>query len=78
MRATFVLRNGKLVRKRGAPPRAPFAVMPDIAPFVTQEGTAIGSRSQLRAYERKNGVRQVGNDFASLHAALRAKVHGEA
>ena len=77
MRATFVLRSGKLVRKRTAPARPAFAVMPDIAPFVTQDGAAIGSRSHLRAYEQKNGVRQVGNDFASLHAALRTKVYGE-
>jgi hypothetical protein len=77
MRETFVLRSGKLVRKRSTSRRGLFQVMPDIAPFVTQEGAAIGSRSQLRAYERKNGVRQVGNDFAGLHAALRAKVHGE-
>ena len=77
MRETFVLRNGRLVRKRSAPAPTAFAVMPDIAPFVTQEGAAIGSRSQLRAYEQKNGVRQVGNDFASFHAALRAKVHGD-
>ena len=77
MRTTYVGRGGRLVRKRPAPPRNAIEIMPDIASFVTQDGAAIGSRSQLRAYERKNGVRQVGNDFASLHAALRAKVHGE-
>jgi hypothetical protein len=73
---TYVLRGGKLVRKRRAPLRAAVNVMPDIAPFVTQEGVPIGSRSGLRAYERRNGVRQVGNDFATLHAALRAKADG--
>ena len=65
------------MRKRRTCARSAAHVMPDIAPFVTQEGVPIGSRSGLRAYERANGVRQVGNDFASLHAALRAKVYGE-
>ena len=77
MRKTFVLRRGRLIAKREAPAGHAFHVMRDIAPFVTQEGVAIGSRSQLRAYEQNNGVRQVGNDFASFHAALRARVHGE-
>jgi hypothetical protein len=77
MGETFVLRNGRLVRKSAARRQSAFHVMPDIAAFTTQEGVAIGSRSQLRAYEQKNGVRQVGNDFATFHAALRAKVYGE-
>ncbi len=38
--------------------------MPDIKAFVTQEGVEITSRSKLRAYERANGVRQVGNDWS--------------
>lgn len=64
MKQTYVLRNGQLVPKEQAPPlHAPFTYMPDIAPFVTQEGTPIGSRSQLRAYEQRMGVRQVGNDI---------------
>lgn len=39
-------------------------VMSDIAPFETAgDRVAITSRSELRAYERKNGIRQVGNDL---------------
>lgn len=37
--------------------------VPDIKPFVTQEGVHITSRSKLREYERANGVKQVGNDW---------------
>ncbi len=40
--------------------------MADIAPFqevVTREGGEISSRSTLRAFERSNNVRQVGDDF---------------
>ena len=37
--------------------------IPDIAPFRTQDGTEISSRSKLRDYERKHGVKQVGNDW---------------
>jgi hypothetical protein len=29
-----------------------------------QDGTEISSRSALRAYEQKNGVKQVGNDWS--------------
>lgn len=38
-------------------------VMADIAPFVTQEGVEITSRSGLRAYEQQRGIRQIGNDW---------------
>jgi len=39
-------------------------IMSDIAPFQTAgDKVAITSRSELRAYERKNGIRQVGNDI---------------
>lgn len=38
--------------------------MRDIAPFVTQDGHEITSRSSLRAYEIRNGVKQIGNDCA--------------
>lgn len=78
MRETYVLRNGKLVPKSEAPPLSGvFHVMSDIKPFVTQDGRPIESRSHLRAYEQANGVKQVGNDFASLHRELRTKVYGE-
>lgn len=75
---TYVLRNGELIEKSKAPPKSGvFHVMSDIAPFTTQDGKEIGSRSALRAYEQANGVKQVGNDYASLHKQLRAKVYGE-
>jgi len=63
---TYVLRNGRLIEKRLAPPRAAGRsphILSDIAPFVTQDGTAITSRAALRDYERANGVRQVGTDW---------------
>ena len=75
---TYVLRNGQLVEKSIAAPLPSGAfVMSDISPFVTQDGKAIGSRSTLRSYEQANGVKQVGNDFSTLHRELRAKVYGE-
>ena len=64
--ATYVLRKGVLIEKRLAPPRASGRspnVISDIAPFKTQDGTAITSRAALRDYERANGVRQVGTDW---------------
>jgi len=77
---TYVLRDGKLVDKSRAPPLSgafhSHGVMPDLKPFVTQDGKEISSRSALRAYEQANGVRQIGNDYASLHRELRAKVYG--
>jgi hypothetical protein len=76
---TYVLRNGQLVEKSSAPPLSSgvFHAMSDIAPFVTQDGKEISSRSGLRAYEQANGVKQVGNDFSTLHRQLRSKVYGE-
>lgn len=78
MRETYVLRDGKLVPKSTAAPlsRGFFNVLPDIKPFMTQDGKQISSRSCLRAYEQANGVKQVGNDFASLHRELRQNVYG--
>lgn len=43
-------------------PEGPF-VMGDIQPFVTTDKVEITSRSGLRDYERRNNVRQVGNDY---------------
>lgn len=77
MHKSYVLRNGKLVEKSKAPPKSGAFIMPDIAPFTTHDGKEISSRSNLRAYEQANGVKQVGNDEATLHRALRAKVYGE-
>ena len=78
MRETFVLRGGQLVPKSESAQvkRGYFNVLPDIQPFVTQDGKAITSRSGLRTYEQANGVKQVGNDFATLHRELRQKVRG--
>ena len=78
MRETFVLRDGELVPKSTAVKLSQgyFNVLPDIRSFTTQEGKEITSRSGLRAYEQANGVKQVGNDFATLHRELRQKVRG--
>lgn len=66
-RETYVMRDGELVPKSQAAPlpqqRGPF-FMPDIQPFTTQDGCEISSRSALRAYEIRNGVKQLGNDCA--------------
>jgi hypothetical protein len=61
------LRDGELIPKSQAAPlpqkSGPF-FLPDIQPFVTQDGHEISSRSALRAYEIRNGVKQIGNDCA--------------
>jgi len=62
MRTRYVRRNGKIVEKHSGASSGPL-VISDIKEFVTQDGVAITSRSQLRDYERRNGVRQVGNDW---------------
>lgn len=62
-RESYVMRDGKLVRKETAAPRGGAYFMPDIKPFRTQDGVEISSRSHLRRYEIANGVRQVGNDI---------------
>lgn len=76
----YVLRGDKLVPKELADPLPTASdgayFLPDIKPFVTQEGTEISSRSRLREYEQKNGIKQVGNDFAAFHRELRHKVRG--
>ena len=62
---TYVLRNGELVEKSKATPRYSQQnhALSDIKPFVTQDGVEITSRSSLRAYEQKMGVKQVGTDW---------------
>ena len=71
----YVYRDGEIVPKDEAAPlnSGVFHVMSDIAPFVTQDGTAISSRSSLRAYEQRTGTRQVGNDYASLVRKLKGQ-----
>ena len=71
----WVIRNGEFIRKEDAEPlhRPHFNVLPDISPFTTQDGTHITSRSGLRAYEQKHGVKQVGNDFASQIREIRGR-----
>lgn len=78
MGQVYVYRNGEIVPKEEAAPLTSgvFHVMPDIAPFQTQDGTPISSRSSLRAYEQRTGTKQVGNDFASTANKLREKVYG--
>lgn len=73
---SWVYRNGQLVEKHKAPPKGGVFVYSDIAPFITQDGTPIGSRSSLRAYEQRTGTRQVGNDFASQVRAMKEKING--
>lgn len=62
MRRRYVLRNGELVEKNS--PAAYSNIMPDIAEFKTQDGTPITSRSHLREYEKRMGVKQIGTDWA--------------
>jgi hypothetical protein len=64
-RQTYVIRDGKLVPKADAAPLCANGphVMNDIRPFVTTDGVEITSRSTLRAYEQRTGLRQVGNDW---------------
>lgn len=64
-------------RKKRGSVAAPF-FMNDIKPFVniaTREGGEITSRSQLREFEKRTNMRQVGNDFetGSIAAANEAK-----
>jgi hypothetical protein len=68
MRQRYVMRDGKLIPKELAAPLGVSAnesahVISDIKPFVTQDGKEITSRSGLRAYEQRMGVKQVGNDW---------------
>lgn len=61
-----MIRDGQLIEKHLAPPKGASKsahVISDIEPFQTQDGVAITSRKDLRAYEQANGVRQVGNDW---------------
>lgn len=63
MKTTYVWRDGQLVEKSQAARSEAAFFMPDITPFVTQDGVEITSRSALRAYEQHTGTRQSGNDW---------------
>ncbi len=67
MRTRYVLRNGELVEKDKAGPIPSLSghanVISDIKEFKTQDGVPITSRSDLREYEKRMGVRQVGTDW---------------
>ena len=63
MRKTYVWRDGVMVEKTGHRTGKSWQVLSDIEPFVAPGGDYITSRSQLRAYEHANGVRQIGNDW---------------
>ena len=74
MKTRYVMRNGELVEKHLAAPKLTQRSahsLSDIAPFRTQEGAEISSRSQLREYERRNGVRQVGTDWTGSSRPMR-------
>lgn len=69
---TYVYRNGSVVLKSEASPH-PFEgkksvhVMSDLDPFVSPvDGSVIGSRSDRRAHNRRNGVIDTGNDTTVL------------
>jgi len=65
-RETYVIRDGELVPKHLAAPlnsSTDHRFIPDMKPVVLPDGTELSSRSKLREYETKNGVRQLGNDW---------------
>jgi hypothetical protein len=47
----------------GPETRTDHRFIPDIQPFALPDGTQITSRSVLREYEAKHGVKQCGNDW---------------
>lgn len=60
----YVVRDGIFMEKPAPPPQSGgFSWVPDIQPFVTQDGVEITSRSHLRTYEQTTGSRQCGNDW---------------
>jgi len=73
IRATYVMRNGRLVRKREATRPAAEAgpqIMSDIAPYrtaatdvATGQRAVIGGRRQHREFLRRHGYVEIGNDY---------------
>ena len=75
IRATYVMRNGRLVRKRKATRLATTAgpqIMSDIAPYrtaatdvATGQRAVIGGRRQHREFLYRNGYVEIGNDYVA-------------
>jgi hypothetical protein len=76
IRTTYVMRNGRLVRKRqNLSPSVGAAgpqIMSDIAPYrtaatdvATGQRAVIGGRRQHREFLRRNGYVELGNDYVS-------------
>jgi hypothetical protein len=73
IRATYVMHNGRLVRKRKAARPSAAAgpqIMSDIAPYrtaatdvATGKRAVIGGRRQHREFLRRNGYVEIGNDY---------------
>jgi hypothetical protein len=73
IRATYVMRNGRLVLKRKNPSLSNGAgpqIMSDIAPYrttatdvATGKRAVIGGRRQHREFLRRNGYVELGNDY---------------
>ena len=68
MRQVFVFRDGKVVDRAEAGPhpreiRRSVNVVSDLDPFVSMvDGSVIGSRTDRRAHNKRNGVIDVGDD----------------
>tara|TARA_R100000426_G_scaffold2406_2_gene3940 strand:+ start:771 stop:986 length:216 start_codon:yes stop_codon:yes gene_type:complete len=60
---TFVYRDGKIVAKSEAGPRASLNIMRDIEPYQNMKDFGwITSRSQHREFLRRNNFVEVGNE----------------
>lgn len=66
MRGTYVMRNGRLVRKEHAPPRpgSGIHIISDTMPAMRHPATGklMDSKSQFRAITRAAGCVEVGNE----------------
>lgn len=63
MKTTYVIdpKTKKLVIKKAAK-LSHLGVLPDIKDFQTTDGAHIKGRAGLRAYQRRTGMEQIGND----------------
>ena len=52
-----------VIPKTDLRPKSGIVMIKDIKPFRTQDGVEITSRRALREYEKRNNVRQIGNDW---------------